>query len=249
MAYCKIHFSAVYGVSGFAVEICGLICCNPTPNNYPCASIFSIVRQCKSPWYLFRFCSSTADAQISLIWCFLLDALQFMIRMVERAYLDWNYPFVHRCSPSPWRELPCQCQLQTWGRRHAGCSRQQLYGRADLIRIKLPIFMPFFMRMRMRYPRGERAATAQQLTGTPGSNRAVTVNLQRQHRKRTETASQTRRNRAATGAIYSCSYLYVSRPNIQPHTCTYALTWINPYVYVCACMYTTYRQICTWYSP
>jgi hypothetical protein len=75
------------------------------------------------------------------------------------------------------------------------------------------------------------------------------VNLQRQHRKRTETASQTRRNRAATGAIYSRSYLYVSRPNIQPHTCTYALTWINPYVYVCACMYTTYRQICTWYSP
>lgn len=106
MVYCKIHFSAVYGVSGFAVEICGLICCNPTPNNYPCASIFSIVRQCKSPWYLFRFCSSTADAQISLIWCFLLDALQFMIRMVESVYLDWNYPFVHRRSPSPWRELP-----------------------------------------------------------------------------------------------------------------------------------------------
>jgi hypothetical protein len=74
------------------------------------------------------------------------------------------------------------------------------------------------------HPRGERAATAQQLTGTTGSNRAVTVNLQRQHRKRTETASQTRRNRAATGAIYSRSYLYVSRPNIQPHTCTYALT-------------------------
>jgi len=42
-----------------------------------------------------------ADAQISLIWCFLLDALQFMIRMIERAYLDWNYPFVHRRSPSP----------------------------------------------------------------------------------------------------------------------------------------------------
>ena len=84
--------------------------------------------------------------------------------------------------------------------------------------------MPFFMRMRMRYPRGERAATAQQLTGTTGSNRAVTVNLQRQHRKRTETASQTRRNRAATGAIYSRSYLYVSRPNIQPHTGTYVLT-------------------------
>ena len=146
-------------------------------------------------------------------------------------------------------ENQCQCQLQTWGLRHAGCSRQQLPGRADLIRIKLPIFMLFFMRMRMRYPRGERAATAQQLTGTTGSNRAVTVNLQRQHRKRTETASQTRRNRAATGAIYSRSYLYVSRPNIQPHTCTYALTWINPYVYVCACMYTTYRQICTWYSP
>jgi hypothetical protein len=50
------------------------------------------------------------------------------------------------------------------------------------------------------------------------------VNLQRQHRKRTETASQTRRNRAATGAIYSRSYLYVSRPNIQPHTGTYVLT-------------------------
>jgi len=106
MVYCKIHFSAVYGVSSFAIEICGLICCNPSPNNYPCASVFSIVRQCKSPWYLFRFCSSTADAQISLIWCFLLGALQFMIRMVERAYLDWNYPFVHRRSPSPWRELP-----------------------------------------------------------------------------------------------------------------------------------------------
>ncbi len=56
------------------------------------------------------------------------------------------------------------------------------------------------------------------------------------------------RNRAATGAIDSRPYLYVSRQNIQTHTCTYALTWINPYVHVCACMYTAYRQICTWYS-
>ena len=55
MVYCKIHFSAVYGVSSFAIEICGLICCNPSPNNYPCASVFSIVRKCKSPWYLSRF--------------------------------------------------------------------------------------------------------------------------------------------------------------------------------------------------
>ena len=241
MVYCKIHFSAVYGVSSFAVEICGLICCNPSPNNYPCASVFSIVRQCKSPWYLFRFCSSTADAQISLIWCFLLDALQFMIRMVERAYLDWNYPFVHRRSPSPWRELPWEpvpvptSDLRAEARRLQPAAAIRSRGPDPN---KIADFYAVFHAHAHALP-ARRAC----------SDRAVTVNLQRQHRKRTETASQTRRNRAATGAIYSRSYLYVSRPNIQPHTCTYALTWINPYVYVCACMYTTYRQICTWYSP
>ncbi len=47
-----------------------------------------------------------ADAQFSSIWCFVLDALQFVIRIVGRAYLDWNYPFVRRRSPSPRRALP-----------------------------------------------------------------------------------------------------------------------------------------------
>ncbi len=163
MVNCKIHFSAVDGVSSFAVEICRLICCNPSPNNYPCAAVFSIARQCKSPgwlspWYLFQFCSSTADAQISLTWCFLLDALQVRIHMVERAYLDWNDPFVHRRSPSSRRELPREpvpvptvptSDLRAEARRLHRCSRQQLSWPADLIRIKLLIFMPFFMRMRM----------------------------------------------------------------------------------------------------
>jgi hypothetical protein len=63
--------------------------------------------------------------------------------------------------------------------------------------------------MRMRYPRGERAATAQQLTGRTGSDRAA--NLQRQYRKRTATARQTRSNRAATAPAYTCRYIvYVS---------------------------------------
>ncbi len=109
---------------------------------------------------------------IAFFWCFLLGALQFVIRMVGRVYLDWKYSFVHRRSPAPRREFfylknQCQCQLQTWGRRHTGCSRLHLSGRADLIRIKLPICL----RMRMRYPRGERAATAQQLTGRATARR------------------------------------------------------------------------------
>ncbi len=128
-----------------------------------------------------------------------------MIRIVGRAYLDWNYPFVHRRFPSPRRELPRELvPVPTSDLR----AEQQLSGRADLIRNKLPIFMPIVMCTCMRYPRDERAATVQQLTGRTGSDRVV--NLQRQHRNRTETARQTRRNCAAPAQynrVHICMYL------------------------------------------
>ena len=129
-----------------------------------------------------------------------------MIRIVGRGYFDWNYSIVHRRSPAPRRELPREpVPVPTSDLRPAGCSRLQLSGRAELIRIKLPICLC----MRMRYPRGERAATAQQLTGRTGSDRAA--NLPRQYRKRTATARQTRSNRAATAPAYTCRYIvYVS---------------------------------------
>ena len=125
-------------------------------------------------------------------WCFLLGALQFVIRIVGRGYLHWNYSIVHRRSPAPRRVLPREplalpvptSDLRAEARRLQPAAAVQLSGRAELIRIKLPICL----RMRMRYPRGERAATAQQLTGRTGSDRAAylqrhcTANTQRLQR-------------------------------------------------------------------
>jgi hypothetical protein len=39
------------------------------------------------------------------LWCFLLDALQFLIRIVGRDFLDWNCSIAHRRSGAPRREL------------------------------------------------------------------------------------------------------------------------------------------------
>jgi hypothetical protein len=123
-------------------------------------------------------------------------------------------------------ENQCQCQLQTWGRRHAGCSRQQLSGRADLIRIKLPIFMPFFMRMRMRYPRGERAATAQQLTshGEPAATAP-----QRLQVKRAEIELQP----AQYIHVHICMYLGQTYSHIHAHMHWPESIHMSMYVPVC----------------
>ena len=101
----------------------------------------------------------------------------------------------------------------------------------------------------MRYPRGERAATAQQLTGRTGSDRAA--NLQRQYRKRTATARQTRSNRAATAPAYTCRYMNVcisytqcicdmdcliSRAYVRAYVSYMCFTYIHIYQSICVCM-------------
>ena len=81
--------------------------------------------------------------------------------------------------------------------------------RADLIRIKLPIFMPFFMRMRMRYPRGERAATAHSRCTCSDS----TANAQRLQVKRTEIELQP----AQYIHVHICMYLGQTYSHIHAH--------------------------------
>ena len=131
-------------------------------------------------------------------WCFLLGALQFVICIVGRGYLHWNYSIVHRRSPAPRRELPREpvpvptSDLRTEARRLQPAAAIRSSG-ADSNKIAdLPAHAHA---LPARRACSDRAATHWQNRQRPRGVPAATL-----HSKRTATARQTRSNRAANYA-------------------------------------------------
>ena len=155
-------------------------------------------------------------------WCFLLGALQFVIRIVGRGYFDWNYSIVHRRSPAPRRELPREpvpvptSDLRAEARRLQPAAAIRSSGAGSNKIADLPVHAHA---LPARRACSDRAATHWQNGQRPRGEPAATV--PQKHSDCKANAQQSRCNRACIYMqIYRCMY------PIQPVHMRYGLPYI-----------------------